>query len=107
MTITIKTLTFNTIIGLLEHERTQEQRVVIDAVIQYDYETRFINYANVSDAIKSVMRSGRFELIEEALLTLKTSLKSDFPLIKTLTLNISKPDILPDCEVSVSEHFKF
>ncbi len=107
MTILIKALSFETIIGILDIERIQKQRVSIDVTIDYEYAGTFINYADVSEHIKTAMHREQFTLIEEALLALKSSLKVDFPLIKSLTLQISKPDILPDCEVCVSEHYKF
>ncbi len=107
MTILIRALTFETIIGLLDIERIHRQRVIIDVTIDYEYSDTFINYADVSEHIKTVMHEGEFLLIEEALLALKSSLKSNFSLIKSLTLQISKPDILPDCEVCVREHYEF
>lgn len=107
MRIEIKALTFDAIIGLLEHERTTPQRVIVDAAFEYDFRGEFIDYADAAERIKAVMIKAEFELIEEALLTLKNRLKAAYPSIETLTLKISKPDILPDCEVSVSDHYKF
>ena len=107
MTISIKALTFETIIGILDFERTRKQRVIIDIMIEYEYSKTFINYADIIEHIKAVMKKEKFTLIEEALLALKSSLKSNFPLINKLNLQISKPDILPDCEVCVSESYEF
>lgn len=107
MTISIKALTFETIIGILDAERIHKQRVIIDVVIEYKYLGVYINYADITKHIKMVMHKEKFMLIEEAVLTLKSSLKSTFPPINSLTLQISKPDILPDCEVCVSESYKF
>lgn len=107
MTIRIDDLTFECIIGILEHERVHPQRVVVDVEITYDYSDAFINYADVAEHIKEIMRREAFELIEEALNALKHSLKEHFPGIATLNLRITKPDILPDCRVSVAETYKF
>lgn len=107
MKIHIKDLEFSTIIGILDFERTQAQKVRINCTIDYDYTTEFLNYALVAAHIKEQMMAKKFELIEEALLSLKSSLKREFPLIKRLFLEISKPDILDDCEVSLSESFNF
>jgi len=107
MTISIKNLTFETIIGILDFERTLKQRVIVDVIIEYEYSEAFINYADITEHIKIEMQKRKFTLLEEALLALKNSLKSNFPLIDTLNLQISKPDILDDCEVCVSESYKF
>jgi dihydroneopterin aldolase len=107
MTIHIRDLAFDAIIGILEHERTKAQRVVINCTIRYTYAGAFLNYAEVAGHIRSEMIAGKFALVEEALLSLKSTLKTKFGLIETLELEISKPDILPDCRVSVSESFDF
>ena len=107
MTIEIKDLEFETIIGILDFERVTQQKVRINCVIDYTYEKQFLDYALVTQHIEKQMFDKEFELIEEALLSLKSSLKKDFPLILTLFLKISKPDILDNCEVSLSETFKF
>jgi dihydroneopterin aldolase len=107
MTIEIKDLEFETIIGILDFERVTQQKVRINCSIDYTYENQFLDYALVTQHIEKQMLDKEFELIEEALLSLKSSLKKDFPLISTLFLKISKPDILDNCEVSLSETFKF
>ncbi len=107
MRIDICSLTFNAIIGILDHERTTAQRIVIDAALEYDFRGGFIDYADAAEHIKTIMIQEKFELIEEALLMLKKRLKASYPAIETLSLKITKPDILPDCEVSVSETYKF
>ncbi len=107
MTIEIKDLEFFCIIGILDFERAKEQLVRVNCQIQYRYQETFINYALVAEAIQNEMQKQRFELIETALLHLKSTLKEEFPLIETLFLKISKPDILDNCEVSLSETTKY
>lgn len=107
MTIDISDLEFETIIGILDFERTAKQRVRINCSIDYVYDKQFLDYALVTKHIERQMIENEFELIEEALLSLKESLKQEFPLILTLFLKISKPDILANCEVSLSETSKF
>ena len=107
MTIRIDDLTFECIIGILDHERLYPQRIVIDVEISYDYSDAFINYADVAAFIKEQMRREQYELIEEALGALQHSLKTAFPGIDALSLRITKPDILTDCRVSVAETYKF
>ncbi|MFZ2891230.1 dihydroneopterin aldolase, partial [Sulfuricurvum sp.] len=108
MKILIENLTFETIIGILEHERTNPQRIQIDCIIEYSYSNgKFINYAEVAQRIEHTMNKEHFELIETALETLGTLLKMHFSLIQTMILTIRKPDILPNCTVSVQKNFIF
>ena len=107
MHIEISDLTFETIIGILPHERITPQRVIITCGIEYAYHTEFINYATVAQVIKQLMHDEKFELIEEALAAIKRKLHALYPEISTLRIRIQKPDILPDCAVSVSETYEF
>ena len=108
MTVEIRDLTFECIIGILEHERTRPQRVVVDARIDYLYDAgNFVDYGDVVSHIKTSMQHNKFELIETALNAVSTSLKTDFSSIKSLNLTISKPDILPDCRVCVTKKSNF
>jgi dihydroneopterin aldolase len=108
MKILIEDLTFDTIIGILEHERSTPQQVRIDCIIDYPYaDAHFINYAEVAQIIETTMNDKQFELIETALEVLTATLKSDFPLIQELSLTIRKPEILPHCNVGVQHTKQF
>lgn len=108
MTISIRELTFECIIGILDFERTKPQRVIVDATLNYHYAPgTFLDYAAVAEHIKSEMARESFELIETALVSLSQTLKAKFPVIKSLDICITKPDILPDCRVSVSKSFNY
>ena len=108
MKILIENLTFTAIIGILEHERTTPQLVVIDCIIEYNYcENTFVNYADVSSTIEKTVQDEKFSLIEEALEHLALTLKHTFPLIDELQLTIRKPNILQNCTVGVQNHFIF
>ncbi len=107
MRVHIEDLKFHTIIGILDFERTTPQEVIINLSLDYKYQDDFINYAHVSEHIKKSMQTQEFLLIEDALLFLQDSLKKEFHKISTLELKITKPSILPDCKVSVSEFKDF
>ena len=107
MRIHIEELEFQAIIGILDFERTTPQDLIVNLTIDYNYSDEFINYAHVSESIKEHMTKSKFLLIEEALSSLSENLKKEFPLIKSLTLKITKPSILPDCKVCVSDSYKF
>ena len=105
MTIHIRELEFETIIGILKQERVHKQRVVIDVDIFYT--KGFIDYAEVAKYIKQVMQESEFALIEDALSALSIGLKQRFENMLEIELKIMKPDILQDCKVGVSKKFNF
>jgi len=108
MTIHIEALTFDVIIGLLDFERDRPQRVIIDLEASYAYEDDlFIDYAGMVILIKDELKVKRYELLENALLGLKELLYTTYPQLQTLVLKISKPDILPECNVSLSKTWNF
>ena len=107
MTIHIEDLKFQTIIGILDFERVTPQDVIINLEIEYDYIDEFINYADVSSFIQSTMLKEQFLLLEDALTILSEKLKKEFLKINKLTLKITKPSIMPDCMVSLSDIYIF
>jgi len=107
MRIYIEDLKFQAILGILDFERLREQDIIITLEIEYKYKDSFINYADVANHIKESMKKEQFLLIEDALESLCLSLKKEFSQIEKLFLKITKPSILPDCKVSVSETYKF
>lgn len=108
MTIHIDSLEFETIIGILENERITPQKVNVKCSAQYQHEkSSFIDYALVTRIIVKTMQNEKFELIETALETLSTVLKSRFPQIDKLYLRIDKPDILANCTVGVSMEYTY
>ena len=107
MTIHIEDLKFQCIIGILDFERTQEQDVIVTLEIEYTYNSEFINYADVASFVQSTMQKEKFLLIEDALEHLSSLLQTNFSNIVLLNLKITKPSILPNCKVSVSNIYKF
>lgn len=105
MTIHIENLKFKCIIGILDFERIKEQDVIINFECEYEFIDEYINYANIVDLIKKTMIFSKFNLIEDAILSLKSEILKEFPLINSYTIKISKPSILADCKVSVSDTF--
>ena len=107
MQIHIEDLKFQCIIGILDSERINVQDVIINLTIGYVYTENFINYADVASLIKYHMIKRKFLLLGDALSELSQKLKKEFHDINTLNLKITKPSILPDCKVSVSNLFNF
>ncbi len=106
MKIHIEDLKFQCIIGILDFERVTPQDVIINLAIDYEYKDEFINYVDISTTIKLQMIESKFLLIEDALESLSKTLLKEFLLINTLYIKITKPSILPDCKVSISNIYK-
>ena len=104
MKVRINGLTFKAIIGILPFERKKKQKVIVDLSFEYEFQKKnddFIDYSVVAELVKYNIKKEKYYLIEDALLGIKQLLKNKFK-IKKLKLKISKPDILQDCQVSVS-----
>ncbi len=106
MTIHVEDLKFQCIIGILDFERITPQDIIINLTLDYEYKNEFINYAIIVEIIKDLMLKSKFELIEEALNAINLKLNKEFNTIKSIDLKITKPSILPDCKVSVSNYYK-
>jgi len=108
MTIHIEDLTFDVIIGLLDFEREKPQSVIINLQATYDYsDEQFIDYADIVLLMQNKLKEERYELLENALLGLKKVLYIAYPQLTSLTLKISKPNIIPECTVSLSKTWDF
>jgi len=104
MKVSIEQLTFKTIIGILPFERVKKQTVIIDIFFEYKFSKKdkdFIDYSEVATLVKKTMNKEKFELIEDAILTLKQILTKQFKLLN-LQIKITKPTILKNCIVGVS-----
>jgi len=105
--IYIEQLSFDTIIGILPKERVTTQRVDIDIEIEYEYrDDSFIDYAKVVQSVEENMVSNQYRLIEEALNGLQRMIFSKYSNIDRLFIKITKPDILDNCTVAVSNEWK-
>jgi len=103
MTIHIEDLRFKCIIGLLDFERHNPQEVIIDLELDYQYTDSYINYAHLASLIEETLQEKKFELIETSLNELFNLISLKYSSIQRLFIKISKPDILPNCRVSVSK----
>jgi dihydroneopterin aldolase len=102
MTIHIEDLRFKCIIGLLEFERHTPQEVIVTLELDYDYTDTFINYAELAGLVEAHLQEKKYELLETALNGLFDIISTQYPSLTRLFLKISKPEILPNCSVSVS-----
>lgn len=102
MKIHINDLNFKCIIGILDFERIKKQKVIINLSFEYEFsKDKFINYAEVSNLIETTMKKEKFLLLEDAILHIENLLNSTYN-ISNLYIKISKPNILTNCIVSLS-----
>lgn len=102
MKIHINDLSFKCIIGILDFERIKKQKVIINLSFEYEFsKDKFINYAEVSELLKTTMKKEKFLLLEDAILHIENLLNSTYN-ISNLYIKISKPNILTNCIVSLS-----
>lgn len=102
MKIHINDLSFKCIIGILDFERIKKQKVVINLSFEYEFsKDKFINYAEVSKLLKTTMKKEKFLLLEDAILHIENLLTQTYE-ISNLYIKISKPNILTNCIVSLS-----
>ncbi len=104
MEVSIVQLTFKTIIGILPFERTTKQKVIVDISFKYTFKEDskyFIDYSKVAKIVKTIIKKKKFLLIEDAIITIKKVIYNKFKL-SDLKIKITKPEILKDCIVSVS-----
>ena len=105
MKIFVKNLTFDTIIGILDFERTQKQSVTFNVEITYSGE--YVNYAIVRELLLEHTDKEQFLLLEDALLFFSKLLKNRFPQIGEIKMALQKNTIFDDCLVGVEEEYKF
>ena len=102
MKIHINDLTFKCIIGILDFERVSKQKIVINVSFNYTFKrNEFIDYSEISKLIKKTMKKKKFLLLEDAIIHIETKLYKLYK-ISNFSITISKPDILKDCIVSLS-----
>ncbi len=104
MKVSIDSLTFKTIIGILPFERITKQKVILDISFKYKFskgQKDFVDYSHIANMAKIIVKKEKFELIEDALIYLKRALQKEFN-ISELKVKISKPNILKNCTVNVS-----
>ena len=102
MKIEISDLTFKCIVGILDFERIKKQKVIINISFEYNFsKDLFIDYSEISNLVKTTMKEKKFLLLEDAILHLETLLNTNYCL-NNLFIKISKPNILKNCIVSLS-----
>lgn len=99
ITVFIKELSFETIIGLLDFERVKPQKIVVDASFVAD---EFVDYAEVCKEIISLFKSEQFYKIENALEFFANFYKEKFQNLRKFFMSVTKTEIIENARVGVS-----
>ncbi len=99
--IVIENLEFEAVVGILPFEREKAQKVSVNVQIEYEDKKRFINYAKVCEIIENLMIKEQFLLLEDAIDEIEKELLKAYPNMKSLKLQIKKPQILKNALVGV------
>jgi len=103
MTIHIEKLEIVAIIGILDFERVQTQRVIVDLTLDYNYSEKiFISYVEIISIIETMIIDKKYKLLEDALNDIQEKIFENYPQISRLNLKISKPDIIKNAIVALS-----
>ncbi|WP_292656929.1 dihydroneopterin aldolase [Nitratifractor sp.] len=107
MKIEIHSLEIDAVIGILPTERQTPQKILVDLEAEYRYDgEHYLDYAAVVQEIRRTLVREQFGLLEEGLAFLKRQIITEHPEISSLFIRLSKPDILQECTVAVSERWK-
>jgi dihydroneopterin aldolase len=101
--IQISNLSFETIIGILDFERVNTQKIIVDFECEYQHKEDFVNYVDIKDKIKYLICINEYLLLEDAVDDIISNLQKEFNQIYNIKIKITKPNILEDCIVSVEK----
>lgn len=104
MTLLFENIRFNVIIGILPHERTEPQEIVLYAKIRYGYqENNYLDYLELLEVIKERLMAERYKLLEEAISDLKLALKQRYPSIIEQEITLYKSALSKEGRIGVME----
>ncbi len=108
-TIGIEELKISCIIGILPHERVEEQELILDLEIETDFSQlaqeqnieKTIDYADLADWLEMWIQEKKFLLLETLAEQASQEIFSRYHLAQTLRLKIRKPAAIPRARAAV------
>ena len=93
-------------IGVFDWEREHQQRLIVDVELSADLSTAAqtddvndtLNYALIAQAINDFAANSQYKLLEALVSHMIDGLLQSFPMLKTVCLKMSKPDILANAK---------
>ncbi|MCI6988956.1 MAG: dihydroneopterin aldolase [Campylobacter sp.] len=99
ITVFVRDLSFEAIIGIFDFERDNPQKIVVDASFVAD---EFVDYAEVCKEIISLFKSERFYKVEDALEFFANFYKEKFQNLRKFTMSVTKTEIIENTRVGAS-----
>ena len=101
--ILIEDLSVNCIIGILSHERATPQKLLLNIVLEADFDLvansdrvqDTANYAEVADQISQLALERQFQLVEAMVAAACQQILTNHPTVKRVEVTARKPDIMP------------
>lgn len=108
-TIGIEELTISCIVGILPHEREQEQTLIIDIEFDTDFSRLVskqdiedtVDYAETAEWLEYWIREKKFLLLETLAEQAVREIFVRYPLIQAIRLKIKKPAAIPKARAAV------
>lgn len=100
--ISLENLCFETIIGILPHERVNKQKIQIDSYFTYYTHSKndFLDYCLLKNFLQDSFKQN-FNLLEDALRYFLEEIPKRFPQITYFCIKITKLEIFNNCKVSM------
>jgi len=103
--ISLRDLTFDCIIGILPHERKNEQPIVLNVALWLDFTlaarnedlAQTIDYAQLAEDLKRFVRLSCFQLEETLVVKCAERILEQHPLAQAVEVSVRKPCAIPGC----------
>lgn len=103
--ISLRDFTFDCIIGTLPFERIQEQSVVLNVSLWFDFTlaarnedlAHSIDYAQLAEDLKGFIRRSCFQLEETLVVETSKYILNHYPKAQMVEVSIRKPQAIPGC----------
>ena len=104
----LKGLHVDCIIGIYEHERVEEQALLVDVELDYDFArpaasdaiADAVDYDRVAGGVTRLARQRAFQLIETLAEEAARLLLAEFPQVQRVRLEVRKPAAVPSASCS-------
>jgi dihydroneopterin aldolase len=100
--ISISKYQIEAILGILDFERINTQKIEIDFKCSYKNKDEYIDYMKIASFIKEALIGNKYMLIEDAIDDICENIKIKYKNMKDVFLEIKKLNVLESGYVSVS-----
>jgi len=105
-TVYIQNLNIQCIVGILPHERIQEQTLLLDIEVDYDFEkarkneqiNNAVDYTKIAKSVENLLVSKKYQLIETAVEDIGDLLFEKWPKLKRCSIQIKKPSAIENAD---------